>query len=53
MNFATDRMSRFSLLAASNMPTTSLKKSGVSDVAVARFLRFPDLPPAFGGTAHP
>ena len=52
MNLATERMSRLSLLAASNMPTTSLRNSGVSDVA-SRFFRFPDLPPAFGETAQP
>ena len=53
MNLATERMSRFSLpLADSNMPTTSRRKSGVSDLA-ARFFRFPVLPPAFGETAQP
>ena len=54
MNLATERMSRFSLpLADSNMPTTSRRKSGVSDLAAARFFRFPVLPPAFGETAQP
>ena len=54
MNLATERMSRFVLpLADSNMPTTSRRKSGVSDVAAVRFFRFPVLPPAFGETAQP